>query len=317
MSATLRGHNRDWYPHPYDRLMATTPPGTDHRAGRVLLVGTGLLFAAAIGGLTITGHHMVRFSSDTAAQPYPLWMPLASSLVVLLLTRWVPPKLATIDPLAGIERPRLRRETWVLAGAALAFPALVVAAMAARLSRDAVYSPVKVLMLLVIPLLACRTYRAGGAKARWTIPLDRTRVLAPIVPVVAWIVLARLGPLAPPPASVASLPDPVTVAVVSLITLLTAGVLEEVFYRGFLQTRLESLVGRWPAIATSSTLFAAMHIASHVHVDTLTVDLATIVAVQGTFGVMQGYLWSRYRNIWAPIAIHVAVNLIYLDMLAI
>ncbi len=115
----------------------------------------------------------------------------------------------------------------------------------------------------------------------------------------------------------ASLPDPVTVAVVSLITLLTAGVLEEVFYRGFLQTRLESLVGRWPAVATSSTLFAAMHIASHVHVDTLTVDLATIVAVQGTFGVMQGYLWSRYRNIWAPIAIHVAVNLIYLDMLAI
>lgn len=150
--------------------MATTPPGTDHRAGRVLLVGTGLLFAAAIGGLAITGHHMVRFSSDTAAQPYPLWMPLASSLVVLLFTRWVPPNLATIDPLAGIERPRLRREAWVLVGAALAFPALVVAAMAAGISRDAVYAPVKVLMLLVIPLLACRTYRAGDAKARWIIP---------------------------------------------------------------------------------------------------------------------------------------------------
>nr|WP_235733584.1 CPBP family intramembrane glutamic endopeptidase [Mycobacteroides chelonae] len=157
--------------------------------------------------------------------------------------------------------------------------------------------------------------RGDGPKARWRTRLDRTRILAPIVPVVAWIALARLGPLAPPASALSGLPDPVTVAVASLITLLTAGVLEEVFYRGFVQTRLESLVGRWPAIATASVLFAAMHIASHVHATTVAVDLATIVAVQGTFGVMQGYLWSRYRNIWAPIAIHIAVNLIYLDML--
>ncbi|WP_269087564.1 hypothetical protein [Mycobacteroides franklinii] len=40
-----------------------------------------------MGGLAITGHHMVRFSSDAAAQPYPSRMPLAPSLVVLLLTR--------------------------------------------------------------------------------------------------------------------------------------------------------------------------------------------------------------------------------------
>ncbi|MGV0584314.1 CPBP family intramembrane glutamic endopeptidase [Mycobacteroides chelonae] len=104
-------------------------------------------------------------------------------------------------------------------------------------------------------------------------------------------------------------------AVASLITLLTACVLEEVFYRGFVQTRPESLGGRWPAIAATSVLFAAMHLASRVHATTVAVDLATIVAVQGIFGVMRGYLWSRYRNIWAPTAIHIAVNLIYLDVL--
>lgn len=295
--------------------MAPTPPRVDERAGLLLLVGIGLLFAAAILGLTITGHHMVRFSADATAQPYPLWMPLTSSLLVLLLARIIPPNLAPTDPLAGIERTRLLREAWVLVGTALAFPAFMVAAVASGIPADAIYSPLKILTLLVIPLLACKVCRAGGPKARWTVPLDRTRVLAPIIPVAGWIALARLGPLAPPPVSLASIPDPVTVAVISLITLLTAGVLEEVFYRGLLQTRLESLIGRWPAIAATSILFAAMHIASHVHLDTLAVDLATIVAVQGTFGVMQGYLWSRYRNIWAPIVIHVAVNLIYLDLL--
>ncbi|QCH25650.1 CAAX amino terminal protease self- immunity [Mycobacteroides salmoniphilum] len=298
--------------------MVTSRPDPDSGVAQALLAAAGLLFTIAIGGLVISGHTMVRFSSDEAAEPYPLWMPLTSSLMVLLLTRLVPMRLAAIDPLADIGRERLTREVRVLVCAALAFPVLVVAAAVTEIPRDAVYSPIKVLMFLVIPLLAFRVFRGGvpqGPKARWTSPLDRTRLLAPIVPVVAWIALARLGPLAPPATSLASLPDPVTIAVASLITLLTAGVLEEVFYRGFLQTRLESLVGRWPAIATSSVLFAAMHIASHVRADTVAVDLATIVAVQGTFGVMQGYLWSRYRNIWAPIAIHIAVNLIYLDML--
>ncbi|MEU9805270.1 type II CAAX endopeptidase family protein [Mycobacterium sp. NPDC050853] len=300
--------------------MVSTPSTTDKQVGRGLLVAAILIFAIAIGGLTITGQHSVRFSSDESAEPYPLWMPLTSALIVLLLTRLVPARLAALDPVADIDRQRLTREVWVLVGAALAFPALVITATVAGIPRDAVYIPIKILMFLVIPLLAFRVFRRGvpqAPKVHWIGRLDRTRTLAPIVPVVAWILLARLGPLAPPALAPGSLPDSVTIAVASVLTLLTAGVLEEVFYRGFLQTRLESLVGRWPAIATSSTLFAAMHIASHVHMSTLAVDLASIVAVQGTFGVMQGYLWSRYRNIWAPIAIHIAVNLIYLDLLMV
>lgn len=297
--------------------MESTPPEADRRVGRGLLVASAVIFAAAIGGLAITGEHSVRFSSDESAEPYPLWMPLASALIVLLLTRLVPPRLTTLDPLADIDRERITREVWVLVGTAVAFPALVIAAAAAGMTRDVVYGPLKVLMFLVIPLVAFRALRGSGPTARWIARLNRTRALAPIVPIAAWFLLARLGPLAPPAIAPESLPDPVTVAVASVITLLTAGVLEEVFYRGLLQTRLESLVGRWPAIATSSILFAAMHIASHVHASTLAVDLATIVAVQGTFGVMQGYLWSRYRNIWAPIVIHIAVNLVYLDLLVV
>lgn len=57
-----------------------------------------------------------------------------------------------------------------------------------------------------------------------------------------------------------------------------------------------------------------------IHLDRLSslglpLGLASIVAFQGVFGLMQGYLWSRYRNLWAVILVHVVVNLVYVDLL--
>jgi membrane protease YdiL (CAAX protease family) len=128
-----------------------------------------------------------------------------------------------------------------------------------------------------------------------------------------WFYLSELSPLSPPTPS--DLPDAVTLAVGSAFTLLTASVLEEVFYRGWLQTRTETLLGRWPAIALSSLLFAVMHLPRFVEDGDLLLGLASVIAFQGTFGLLQGYLWSRYRNLWMPIAVHIAVNLIYVDLL--
>ncbi|WP_327588433.1 CPBP family intramembrane metalloprotease [Nonomuraea sp. NBC_00507] len=73
----------------------------------------------------------------------------------------------------------------------------------------------------------------------------------------AWFALTEIGPFDPPLTQ--ALPDPGTLAITSLATLLTASVLEEIFYGGWLQTRLEVLHGRWPAITFSALLFAAMH----------------------------------------------------------
>lgn len=35
---------------------------------------------------------------------------------------------------------------------------------------------------------------------------------------------------------------------------------------------------------------------------------AGVIAYQGVSGVLYGYLWMRYLNLWAPIAMHGAVN---------
>ncbi|WP_342775101.1 CPBP family intramembrane glutamic endopeptidase [Nonomuraea diastatica] len=128
----------------------------------------------------------------------------------------------------------------------------------------------------------------------------------------SWFLLAEVSPLSPPLTQ--QLPDPLTLAIGSLITLLTASVLEEFFYRAWLQTRLEALYGRWPAILASALLFAAMHV-SHINPEAIGVGIASVVAAQGMFGLMQGYLWARYRNIWVIILIHTIVNLVYVDML--
>jgi membrane protease YdiL (CAAX protease family) len=130
--------------------------------------------------------------------------------------------------------------------------------------------------------------------------------------VAVWFVLARISPLAPPLSG--DLPDPVTLAVGSLITLVTASVLEEVFYRRWLQTRLEARLGRWPGVLIAALLFAGMH-SYRLEDDSVALGLCTIVAVQGVLGLLLGYLWSRYRNIWIPITIHTLTNLVYVDLL--
>ena len=40
----------------------------------------------------------------------------------------------------------------------------------------------------------------------------------------------------------------------------------------------------------------------------LPMDLAVLVAVQGTMGLFLGLLWWRYRNIAANIVLHLIVN---------
>ncbi|MGJ7906454.1 CPBP family intramembrane glutamic endopeptidase [Actinopolyspora sp. H202] len=278
------------------------------------MCGLAVLVAAPLW-LLLTGHTSFRGSADEGAPPMTLWQAMLPPLVGIALTRMVPLGLTETDPFSRSPRALVFREMWVILVAALAFPT-VIAVLPAGASRGVGYAALKVLLFLVVPLVAFRLLR-GEEQPTAAIPfrVPRLRWLAPLPAVLAWFYLSRIGPLAPPPYPAAALPDPVTLAVVSLVTLLTAGVLEEVFYRGFLQTRLESLLGRWLAIMVSSLLFAAMHLPTHLHSGSVVTGLATVLVFQGLFGVFCGYLWSRYRNIWIVIAVHIVVNLAYVDLL--
>jgi uncharacterized protein len=92
------------------------------------------------------------------------------------------------------------------------------------------------------------------------------------------------------------------------LTFFTANVVEELFYRVALQTRLEATLGRWPGILLTGLLFAFMHLPTHGQLGSALAGLGAITIHQGVFGLFVGYLWSRYRNVWVLIAAHSIVN---------
>jgi len=280
---------------------------SERTGGAALLTAAGLaVFAAAYGWLVLTGASEVTGSSDPGATGVSLLGAIFPALVGVVIALVVPPH-AVPTVLDGVPAERVRREALVLVGLAVAFPLSVLA-----VPDDLAYPLLKIGLLLIAPLVVFRLLRGTGPVAR-TVPRPLVWA-APCAAALAWFLTSQVGPLATPLTQ--GLPDPVTLAVISLVTLLTASVLEEFFYRAWLQTRLERLIGVGPAVVAQALLFTAMHV-GHIaaHPAGLVTGVAGALAVQGVFGLMQGVLWARYRNIWVIVAIHVVTNLVYVDLL--
>ncbi|MFY1699649.1 MULTISPECIES: CPBP family intramembrane glutamic endopeptidase [unclassified Solwaraspora] len=280
-------------------LRAVTP--------RHLVTGLGL---AVIGGaplwLLATGRTEVTTSADAEASPVPVLAVLLPLAVGIALTRLVPPRLPTMRPAPADARAAIARQALGLAAIAVAF-----AVAALLLGPGSVwYGPVKVALLLGGAWWVVRAWPApppGGREHRRALPA-RWYWPGPVPAVAAWAWLAYYSPLAgPADLSGYRAYDPAVLVTAMVLTFLTASVLEEVFYRLLLQTRWEALYGHWPAITATALLYAAMH--THRLGDGPAGDtVAVVLMFNGGLGLFLGYLWSRYRNIWAIVAVHGAVN---------
>ncbi|MFC3455147.1 CPBP family intramembrane glutamic endopeptidase [Amycolatopsis speibonae] len=284
--------------------------GTRTGAAWGILFGGLTVFVAAPALLLATGHDTIKPSADSANE-LSLAGALIPALAGILLIHGVPLHAPRLLP-AVTDRRALSRQTTALALIAFLWPLalfLVSAAGQHALVRD-IWALAKPLVFLALPLVLLRTLRPRGEPDPFRIawrPRQAWQWLAPIPAVLVFGWLYVLGPLAPPLPSAEDYPDPVYLAVGATLTFFTANVLEEVFFRGMLQTRLEALFGRWPGILLASLLFAWLHLPTHGQ-GSLSLTLGAIVAFQGFFGLFTGYLWSRYRNLWAPIAAHTAMN---------
>ncbi|MFD0814958.1 CPBP family intramembrane glutamic endopeptidase [Amycolatopsis umgeniensis] len=282
--------------------------GTRTGAAWGILFGGLAVFVAAPALLLATGHDTIKPSADSAKE-LSLAGALIPALAGILLIHGIPLHAPRLLPEATDRRILLRQAT-TLALIAFLWPlALFVVSEVgySALVRD-IWALAKPLVFLVLPLVLLRTPRPDPFLLRhmWR-PRQTWQWLAPIPAVAVFGWLSVLGPLAPPLPSAEDYPDPVYLAVGATLTFFTANVLEEVFFRGMLQTRLEALFGRWPGILLASLLFAWLHLPTHGQ-GSLPLTLGAIVAFQGFFGLFTGYLWSRYRNLWAPIAAHTAMN---------
>ncbi len=109
---------------------------------------------------------------------------------------------------------------------------------------------------------------------------------------------------------------PLRMALGIALPLLSAGIPEELFFRGLLQTRLEAWKGRIVAILLSNSLFTAWHLPTRYLLargvegtagDFVSVGLGTGVPVF-IVGLILSLLWDRHRKLVPLIAAHWGVD---------
>ncbi|OYN91524.1 CPBP family intramembrane glutamic endopeptidase [Parenemella sanctibonifatiensis] len=277
-----------------------------HPSGRVAatLIAVAVVSLAVV--LMLTGHGNVRLSAD-GADTAPLWFFWVGPALGFAASLFIagPTTQSTTSLPQDYSTRKVWHETAVLGVAAIAFAVLL--PLPGRPPDDWWYLVLKLVLLLVIPVLVLRTDRrffprptaprrggvrslVGGAVA--------------VVVTVAWLWLA--------PASVGaerSAPSwSVDLLIMVGIGFLLNSVLEEVFYRFWLQTRVERSLGAALAIVGGAVLWSAWHVAIQGQGD-LWLDLLQVVARHFPMGILLGWLWWRHRTPVWPLLLHTLINL--------
>jgi membrane protease YdiL (CAAX protease family) len=273
-------------------------PGSISRGGISWIVAAGAaLWVASFAGLLITSPSGTRISSDTAAQPVAYWVTLMPVAVGIALTLLLPHP-APSRPVAIDSRRPFLMTTIGLVVLAVLFPVLTVAVPLVGES----YVLGKLALFMIVPAILLLAVRKS-VSITWR--KDASRWWAPAVMVFIWTLLSQVAPWNPvfDPAGT----DPALILTAAIATGITAGVGEELFYRRWLQTRLEAALGAWPGIVVASLTFALMHLGSHGS-GAPVLDVARVIVIQGSFGMFMGVMWWRYRNLAAIILIHIISN---------
>lgn len=285
---------------PADRAASSRARTVTARCVVVALAGLAIVSLVTVAVAFPAG---VAMSSDPGAPAVPLWVVVMPPVVGIVLALLLPPSRHRL-PAVAVRPDRLRWTTWLLLAAWAAFTA---AALFLPLGGED-YVLAKVVVLVVVPALVVALLRSAVRIGR--LPAGRRRRgawrwWAPVLVIGVWALLSQAAPWVPP-ADLGSY-DTATLVVAGTATALSAGVGEELFYRRWLQTRLEAAWGAGAGVAVTSVLFALMHLGSHGE-GPWWLDVARVVVVQGAFGVFMGVLWWRYRNLAAVIAAHVIAN---------
>lgn len=266
----------------------------------ILITGSALIAGAALW-LALSGNTDIRYSADHT-DTVPMWHRWIPALTGLVLIRLLPSR--TPLPGAAPARGGLRLQAVLL----LVSATLFAAGLWLSGGGEPAHTSLKLILLLAVPVLLFRLSRRDAANRGHLHerPAAR-RHHAPVVPVAAWLALTYAGPLAVPPSDYAARVDPVTLVLTIVVVFGVNSLLEEVFYRRWLQTRWEHVIGRWPAIVLTSLLWAAWHVGIQ-GTGHLPTDLSSAIVNQGVQGLFLGYLWSRYRLMWPILVVHGAVN---------
>ncbi len=80
-------------------------------------------------------------------------------------------------------------------------------------------------------------------------------------------------------------------------------ILEEILFRGFLQTFLRSWCTRWGSLLITACIFSLVHFGIAQEISNF-----TILSALFPLSILLGYLYEREQNLWAPIGLHIVFN---------
>ena len=261
----------------------------------VIAVGLGIYLAAAVA-VYVGAAGQIRFTADSSAT-IPMWYPWLPAAVGIALTLVALPQRSR--PVLATSRDRA--DAVLLTLLAITFPVLLIVLG----PTEPNYTELKVGLLVICPLLLFAVGRRREPVSAFVDepPGHRWRPLIPVLGRAAThLVLSAHGP------SQRIDVDWVTLVVGLALGFLLNAVVEEFFYRRWLQTRWARVLGgTWPAIIVSSLLWASWHIAI-LGTGDLGMDLANTIVNQGVTGLFLGLLWARGQALWPLLVTHGLMN---------
>lgn len=266
------------------------------------------IILVAVLWLVLTGNLNIRYTADREAV-IPIWHSLLPSLFGIFLIRVIPYKSQYHPFIQPMEKKHLVVQSIILLLSGVLFTVSLITIDQQGLHFQLYYLTSKLTTLLFIPLILLLIYRkmTGGQQDNISgKPRTHRHGIAPLIVVVVWCYLRFYSPVAQPEAAITAT-DTTELLLLVLIGFMINSVLEEVFYRVWLQTRLEALLGRWSAILLVSILWSVWHVAIQGS-GQWDIDVATVIANHGITGLFLGYLWARYRRVWVIILIHGLMN---------
>lgn len=172
----------------------------------------------------------------------------------------------------------------------------------------------RLLFLFVLPLLLLD--RSGITVDGWgtEMPVTGLKVTEPwrwlaLIPVV--IALIMIGYLVTP---YIGLPGPSVALAGYLFAFVLIAFCEEAFFRGMVQTRLETVMGRWGGIMAASVFFGLTYALvqpydalSQLPGSDLLHNIGLALLTYSAASLFYGYLWACFRNLWANVVMRVGV----------
>lgn len=262
----------------------------------VIAVGLVIYLAAAVA-VYVGAAGQIRFTADSSAT-IPMWHPWLPAAVGIALTLVALPQRSR----SVLATSRDRVDAVVLTLLAITFPVLLIILG----PTEPNYTVLKVVLLVICPLLLFAVGRRREPVSAFVDESPPGHRWRPLVPVLGWAAthLVLSAHVSAQRIDV----DWVTLVAGLVLGFVINAVVEEFFYRRWLQTRWARVLGgTWPAIIVSSLLWASWHIAIQGGGD-LAMDLANTIVNQGVTGLFIGLLWARGQAMWPLLVTHGLMN---------